>query len=219
MTDHLRPTAEIAPVAVLPGDPGRALALAQDLLDAPRMANHARGLWGYTALTPGGEQLTVQSTGIGGPSVAIVLHELHSLGVRRAIRVGTCAALTPSLEAGDLVVASKALPPGGPGAGQPSPAPELTAALAGAGLRGVTVAGTDLYYDPDEGERREAWIEAGAEAVDLGTASLFAGGAQLGVEVASALVVSRGAGRNLDDEEIEAKSLELGRLASAALLR
>ncbi len=47
MTDHLRPTAPIAPAAVLPGDPGRALALAQDLLESPRMANHARGLWGY----------------------------------------------------------------------------------------------------------------------------------------------------------------------------
>ncbi|MGA8365049.1 MAG: hypothetical protein WB709_11075, partial [Solirubrobacteraceae bacterium] len=45
---HLRPTAELAERVLLPGDPGRALALAQVLIDAPLMFNHHRGLWGYT---------------------------------------------------------------------------------------------------------------------------------------------------------------------------
>ena len=51
---HLRPSTEYAPDALLPGDPGRALALAQQLLAEPRMSNHARGLWGYTGETPSG---------------------------------------------------------------------------------------------------------------------------------------------------------------------
>ena len=42
------PTAELAPRALLPGDPGRALMLAQHLLVEPAMFNHNRGLWGYT---------------------------------------------------------------------------------------------------------------------------------------------------------------------------
>ena len=45
---HIHQTAELAERVLLPGDPGRALRLAQELLDAPKMLNHNRGLWGYT---------------------------------------------------------------------------------------------------------------------------------------------------------------------------
>ena len=45
---RLRPTAPIAADAILVGDPGRALLLAQELLEEPKMSNHARGLWGYS---------------------------------------------------------------------------------------------------------------------------------------------------------------------------
>ena len=48
MPARLRPTAPIAADAILVGDPGRALMLAQELLEQPKMSNHARGLWGYT---------------------------------------------------------------------------------------------------------------------------------------------------------------------------
>ena len=80
---HLRPTAPLAERVLLPGDPGRALALAQALLSEPRMFNHNRGLWGYTGAAPDGEPLTIQATGMGGPSAAIVLSELIALGARR----------------------------------------------------------------------------------------------------------------------------------------
>src|SRR5581483_10138444 len=109
-TIHLRPTAPLADRVLLPGDPGRALALAQLLIEQPKMFNHHRGLWGYTgAASVDGEPLTIQSTGMGGPSAAIVLHELIALGASRAIRVGTCGALDRSLELGDLVVAREAI--------------------------------------------------------------------------------------------------------------
>src|SRR5215207_5431164 len=73
---HLRPTAPLADRVLLPGDPGRALMLAQELLTEPKMFNHHRGLWGYTGVAGDGELLTVQATGMGGPSGAIVLEEL-----------------------------------------------------------------------------------------------------------------------------------------------
>ena len=73
---HLQPTAPLAPRVLLPGDPGRALLLAQSLLDAPKMFNHNRGLWGYSGTATDGEPLTIQSTGMGGPSAAIVISEL-----------------------------------------------------------------------------------------------------------------------------------------------
>ncbi|MGI9019945.1 MAG: hypothetical protein ACR2G3_04465 [Solirubrobacterales bacterium] len=221
MTDHLRPTAPIAGLAVLPGDPGRALVLAQDLLEGPLMANHARGLWGYTAKTRAGVELTVQSTGLGGPSIAIVLEELASLGVRRAIRLGTCRSIAAGLEAGALAVAVAALPAPGEGeAGPAKPDEELSEALLRAGegaLLPVTIAETSRYYDPDATTRDEARLAAGAQAVDLATATMFEVAARLGVEVASALVIARAGDRALSDEEVETASLRLGRLASAAL--
>jgi hypothetical protein len=65
-----RPVAERA---LLPGDPGRALRLAQHLLDAPmQVLNTNRGLWGYTGTASDGALLTIQSTGMGGPTTAIV---------------------------------------------------------------------------------------------------------------------------------------------------
>ena len=88
---HLRPSAELAERVLLPGDPHRALAVAQALLDGPKMFNHARGLWGYTGVADDGEPLTVQSTGMGGPSAAIVCEELIALGARRLVRIGTAA--------------------------------------------------------------------------------------------------------------------------------
>src|SRR5580704_13687040 len=105
---HLHPTAPLAPRVLLPGDPGRALSLAQVLLTEPKMFNHNRGLWGYTGAAADGDPLTIQSTGMGGPSAAIVVSELIDLGARRLIRVGTCGAVAPSLTLGDLVIATYA---------------------------------------------------------------------------------------------------------------
>ena len=63
---HLRPAAELAERVLLPGDPHRALHVAQALLEKPLMFNHHRGLWGYSGTARDGEPLTIQSTGMGG---------------------------------------------------------------------------------------------------------------------------------------------------------
>src|SRR5215203_7357862 len=104
MPSRLRPTAPIAPDAILVGDPGRALLLAQELLEKPQMSNHSRGLWGYTGQTPAGDELTIQSTGTGGPSAALVLADLAELGVRRAVRVGSCLATGAGGGLGELLL-------------------------------------------------------------------------------------------------------------------
>jgi uridine phosphorylase len=225
VTIHLRPTASIAVDALLPGDPGLALALAQALLENPRMSNHSRGLWGYTGVTASGRELTIQSTGIGGPSAAVVLEELAALGVRRAVRIGTCSSLDGELSLGELVAvraavsadgASRAL--GAEAATQPDPS--LQASLGGApgAAKEAMVASTDLFYDPEAQRRRAAWIARGASAVELGTAALFALGRRRGVAVASCLVVvDLPNGERLADEPLEEASLRAGRLAAEAL--
>jgi DeoD family purine-nucleoside phosphorylase len=195
---HLHPTAELAPRVLLPGDPGRALLLAQALLDEPRMFNHNRGLWGYTGAAGDGELLTIQSTGMGGPSAAIVVSELIDLGAERLIRVGTCGALDSSLALGDLLNATDAVAGDGTsralGAGdRVAASAELTAALAAAApdgevRRGVVVS-TDLFYETRPGTERE-WLAAGAVAVEMETATLFALAGVRGVQAASLLIVS-----------------------------
>ena len=79
--NHLQPAAELAERVLLPGDPARALAVAQALLEpTPRMFNHARGLWGYTGIAADGEPLTVQATGMGGPSAISSSVTIAALG-------------------------------------------------------------------------------------------------------------------------------------------
>jgi uridine phosphorylase len=152
-TIHLRPTTTLAERVLLPGDPGRALALAQFLLESPLMFNHHRGLWGYTGMAKDGEPLTIQSTGMGGPSAAIVLHELISLGVTRAIRVGTCGALDPTLGLGDLVVANESIAADG-----------TSAALGAGALARADAALSGALRDALERRGSEASEKAEAEA-------------------------------------------------------
>ncbi len=235
MPHHLRPSTPYASDVLLPGDPGRALALAQQLLTEPKMSNHARGLWGYTGETPDGHALSIQSTGMGGPSAAIVLQELAELGVRRAIRVGTCGALEPGLEHGDLVVAGRALAEDGAsralGAGEATePDPQLTARLA-AGLPAeaapVCIVTTDLFYDgvPNQGgpriTRTDAWRRRGATAVEMEAAAVFTLARRLGVAAACALIVTDTfddeGRRRIEDEDLADAVERLGTLAAAAL--
>ena len=235
MPHHLRPSTEYAPDVLLPGDPGRALALAQQLLAEPRMSNHARGLWGYTGETHAGMPLSVQSTGMGGPSAAIVLQELAELGVERAVRVGTCGAVDPELEHGELVVAGDALAEDGASQALGSaeiaePDPVLTAALA-AGLRPSVspsrIVTTDLFYGSDGAHagppriRSDAWRGRGAVAVEMEAATIFTLGRRLGVATACLLAVSdifrNGERQRISDEDLAAAAERMGALAAAAL--
>ncbi len=212
---HLRPHADVAERVLLPGDPGRALRLAQQLLDAPKMLNHHRGLWGYTGAAADGAPLTIQSTGLGGPSAAIVTEELIALGARRLVRVGTCGALA-DLPLGSLLIADAVLARDGVsralGAAEELVADaELLAALAAAGngaARGRVVS-TDLYYGAE--------VSGDALAADLTTAAVLAVAAKHGAAAACVLAVSERAGERLDPDGIEAVEVELGRVGAAAL--
>jgi uridine phosphorylase len=229
MPHHLRPSTAYAADALLPGDPGRALALAQQLLTEPWMSNHARGLWGYTGETPNGHPLSIQSTGMGGPSAAIVLHELAELGVRRAIRVGTCGSLEPGLGHGTLIVAGEALAEDGASralgaAGAVKPDADLTGRLAGAleGASPVRIVTTDLFYDSGPREASaDAWLRGGAVAVEMEAATLFTLGARLGVASACLLAVSDtfqdGERRRIGDEQLAEAAARMGSVAVAAL--
>ncbi len=233
---HLRPTAPLAERVLLPGDPGRALALAQTLLEKPMMFNHHRGLWGYTgAARADGDPLTIQATGMGGPSAAIVLTELIAFGARRLIRIGTCGALAPHLALGDLVVAresicadgtSRALGASARVAADPVLAETLLRAAkahSSSSTRRVdagTIVSVDLFYDNSDSRSPRHLLDA--LAIEMETASLFAAGAAASVSVACLLAVSDtfdtfGARTRIDDNPLLAASEAMGAIAVAAL--
>jgi DeoD family purine-nucleoside phosphorylase len=231
---HIHQTAALAERVLLPGDPGRALRMAQRLLDEPKMLNHNRGLWGYTGTAADGELLSIQSTGMGGPSAAIVTHELIELGAKRLLRVGTCGGLHRDLHLGQLVVTSEALSDDGTSralgrherlARVPATA-ELLAKLRQAALRHPThdvadgpAVSTDLFYDA--ADRHSGWVGAGALVVEMEAATIFTIAARKGVEAGCALLVSD----TLYDDEFQRigehalheAELALGQLAVEAL--
>ncbi|HEY7151188.1 MAG TPA: hypothetical protein VH391_05870, partial [Solirubrobacterales bacterium] len=187
--------------------------------------------------TRDGRPLSIQSTGMGGPSAAIILHELAELGVRRAIRVGTCGALDADLGQGDLVVAGEALAEDGAsrslGAGALAlPDAELTRRLAAALAGGRTparIVTTDLFYDAPGGDASpprmgaSGWRERGAVAVEMEAAALFTLGNLLGMATACLLAVSDtfagGDRRRIGDEALADAAIRMGAVAAAALER
>src|ERR671937_2524475 len=99
---------DYAEACLLPGDPLRARYIAETYLDEPKETNTERGLLGYTGSFER-RPVSVQATGMGCPSAAIVMEELVQLGVKRFLRVGTCGGLQPDLRLGDLIVAVTAV--------------------------------------------------------------------------------------------------------------
>jgi uridine phosphorylase len=162
------------------------------------------------------------------------MHELICLGVKRAIRVGTCGALDGSLGLGDLVVAERAIVASGAsaalGAGeQIDPDGPLTQALlhSAAGdprapaWHSGTIVSTDLFYDPDSSRDRD-WSARRAIAVEMEAATLFAVGAAAGVPVACLLTVSDLIGADqsrmrIEDDALQRAAEAMGKVAAAAL--
>ncbi len=91
-----------ATLALLPGDPGRVMDLAEAIGQATPLAFHRE--YKSALARVGAINVLVVSTGMGGPSVAIGLEELARLGVRRFIRVGTTGAIQPDIALGDVII-------------------------------------------------------------------------------------------------------------------
>jgi uridine phosphorylase len=189
------------------------------------MFNHNRGLWGYTGEASDGASLTIQATGMGGPSAAIVLAELIELGARRAIRVGTCGALSSTLALGDLVIARESVCADGTsraiaGRGRAAADVALTEALvrSAPSARAGAVVSVDLFYD--DGARGDDPDDA--LAIEMEAATLFALGAAAGVPIACLLTVTDtfdagGARTRIDAHALHAAAERMGEVALAAL--
>lgn len=217
---------------LLPGDPNRAQLIAEQFLDGAVERNSVRGLLGYTGSFEG-RPVSVQATGMGAPSTAIVVEELIELGVRRFLRVGTCGSLQRDIGHGDLVLALSAVPADGTAlryvGGEPhAPTADWdllhgvvhAAKELGESVRVGPVVSTDLFYDPDPHSHRR-WSNRGLLAVEMEAATLFTIAAVRGVQAGCLLVVSdtviEDTRARISDDDLRDGVERMTRVALAAL--
>jgi len=178
---------------ILPGDPGRVEKIAAHL-DNPRFYHQNRE---YTTWLGELEnrKVMVMSTGMGGPSTAIAVEELHKTGVHTFIRVGTCGGMADEVIGGDVVIATGAIRQDGTSKEYvPIEFPAVAnlavvnALVQGAKNLGISwhagvVQCKDSFYGQHSPDRMplsyelkdkwQAWIKAGCLASEMESATLY----------------------------------------------
>jgi len=152
-------------LAILSGDPNRATLIAQTKLSNYKILSENRGLNSYLGWLPDGKPVLSCTSGMGAPSMSIVVNELVQVGIRSVIRVGTCGSIQENVLPGSVAISKAALcrqgaandiaPPEYPASADPF----LTVALVEAAKNlnieyalGIT-ASVDTFY---EGQERTA---------------------------------------------------------------
>ena len=233
MPIHIRAEpGQYAEACLLPGDPLRAKYIAETYLDDPVQRNSERGMLGYTGSWQG-RPVSVQATGMGCPSAAIVMEELVQLGVKRFLRVGTCGGLQPDLELGDLIVAVTAVPADGTASTYVGGEPHCPTAdwglihgavhaakEIGQPMRVGPIVSSDVFYNPDGGQY-ERWSQRGVLGVEMEAAVLYTIGALRGVHAGCLLTVSdvvvEGEFKRISDDELRAAVDRMTKVALAAV--
>lgn len=223
---------DVAPFVLLPGDPNRADWIARNFLEEVQTYTTYRTLYGYTG-TYKGLRVSVQATGMGCPSTAIVVEELVTLGAKTMIRVGTCGVFTDYMKAPELVVVQGSIPYDGTTRqylnGLPYTAiPDwdtLEALVLSARAEGfphhvgLNVTEDAFYSPPDHHGAR--YIRFGAISVEMESSALFLLAKMRGVRAGTVLAVVNKVG---DSEFVAPQVIQTGvermtRVALEAFLR
>jgi len=211
---------ELADVALIPGDPGRVDRIASLCDESTVLAENRE--YKVVNATFEGRDLTICSTGIGCPSAAIAVEELHAVGVDTVIRVGTTGALQSGIEIGDMVVATGAAKDEGTSKRYESetlpavPDYEVLSGLVDAAeandedVHVGPIATDDAFYAETEAYV-EAWEDAGLLAVEMEAAAVFALARRKGMRAGAICTVDgnlvEGTQKGeTDDEELPAKA-------------
>jgi len=196
---------DIGKYVIIPGDPDRVPKIA-DLLERPYKVCQCREYNVYSGYLEG-ELVTVCSSGIGGPSAAIAMEELHNMGADTFIRCGTCGGINTKVQSGDIVVALSAIryehtsleyaPIEYPATADFGIVKELEKASATLGYTahvGV-VQCKDAFYGQHNPEKSansiellakwEAWKKLGVLASEMESAALYVVAANLGIRCGS----------------------------------
>lgn len=96
---------DFADTVLMPGDPLRAKYIAETYFDNIKQVNDARNMRGFTGEYKG-MRVSVMGHGMGIPSISIYATELiNGFGVKNIIRVGSCGAVSKSIELRDVIIA------------------------------------------------------------------------------------------------------------------
>ena len=185
MSTHINaPEGAIAQNVLLPGDPLRAQFIAENFLENAKCYNEVRGMLGFTG-TYKGVPVSVQGTGMGQPSLSIYATELFKFyGVQKAIRVGTCGAVSKEAQLRDTIIVSSACSDSAllnqrfgnlhfaPTANfELVRAADKIAAEMKINYHVGSVASSDLFYDKNENWKK--WAEYGVLGIEMESAELF----------------------------------------------
>lgn len=194
---------EIASRVIAVGDPGRARAIASNILENPKLVNEYRGYLVFTGQYKG-IPMTIATHGIGGPSAAIVFEELSMMGARYIVRLGSTGAMVDGIDIGDVIVADSAAYPFGGAAGMyvgqdtaypASPDIELTYMIyknLSSRIRKVwmgAVYSSDAFYAESE-DFISKWSSRRIISVEMECATLFIVSRLRGIRSACILVAS-----------------------------
>lgn len=192
----------IASKVLMPGDPLRAKHIAETALQHAHCHSEVRNMLGYTGQYKG-QPVSVQSSGMGIPSMLIYAHELIAdYGVKTLIRLGTCGALQDNVAIGDVILAATASTDSqiyaerlqGVNFAPPADFELLQNAKKqadGLGLKthvgGIVT--TDIFYHQQE-ETWKKWADHGVLAIEMETAALYYLAARFRVRALSILTVT-----------------------------
>lgn len=96
-------------IVILSGEPERSHYIAQTYLQNVKPLSKYRGLDSYWGYLPGGKPILVATSGMGAPSISIVVNELVQVGIKQFVRVGTCGSIQPYIRVGDIVISQASL--------------------------------------------------------------------------------------------------------------
>lgn len=194
---------DIAETVLLPGDPLRAKFIAENFLEDAVQYNTVRGMYGYTGYYKG-KRISVQGSGMGGPSMGIYSFELiHFYGVKNLIRIGSAGAIHPDLKIKDLVIGMGACTDSNyasqynlPGTFAPIASYDLVQkAYSTAKEKGINavvgnIFSSDIFYNDGGVEAMKVWGKMGVLAVEMEAAALYMNAARAGVNALCILTIS-----------------------------
>lgn len=95
--------------AFLSGQPERSRFIAQNYLKNAYLLSNYRGLDSYLGLLSNNLPVLAATSGMGAPSLSIVVNELIQVGITHIIRIGTCGSIQSHVLSGSLVITQAAL--------------------------------------------------------------------------------------------------------------
>ncbi len=178
---------------IIMGDPARA-DICAGMLENVKFLNFNREYKSFLGYYKG-KKILAMSTGIGAPSTGIAVEELHNVGVKFIVRVGSAGAMQKNISIGKLIIAEGAVRDDGL---SKKYAPEIYPAVPSHRLLTLAkkyapdavygiIRSHDGFYMDNNAEIEKFWSEKGIVGSDMESGVLMIIGRLRGVETLSIL--------------------------------